>query len=80
MNVSNIVINRCQKVLIKHPEVNVSEVNELLLIISKASFDMRHGNWKTFGANEKQHSLLNEIFNQGLSYHEFKRAISSLAA
>lgn len=80
MKASNIVINRCKKVLVKHPEVNISEINELLLIVSKAPFDMRHGNWRTYGANEKQQSLLNEIFNQGLSYHEFKRAMLNLAA
>lgn len=80
MNVSNIIISRSQRVLVKHPEIKVAEVNELLTIVLKAPFDMLHGNWKTFGANEKQHLLLNDIFNQGLSYHEFKRAVSNLVA
>ncbi len=80
MNVSNVILSRSKKVLIKHPEVDETEVSDLYVIVLKAPFDMKHGNWKNFGANERQHSLLNEIFNQGLSYQEFKRAISSLAA
>ena len=73
-----IVMIKSKNILSKHPSVNKSNVGELEVIVKRAPFDMRHGNWKTFGASDDQVLVLNETFNQGLSYHDFKNAVSIL--
>lgn len=73
-----VIIVKSKNILSKHPAVNKSNVGELESIVKKAPFDMRHGNWKTFGASDEQVLVLNEIFNQGLSYHDFRNVVNSL--
>lgn len=79
MRTKETVIRQSEKVLSKNPGVCSSEVERLVSILSRGPFDMRHGDWKPFGANESQNKVINDMYNEGLTIAEFQRAVLALS-
>lgn len=79
MRTKEIVIRHSEKVLSKNPGVCLSEVEKLVGILSRGPFDMRHGDWKPFGANASQNKVINDMYNEGLTIAEFQRAVLALS-